>query len=165
MHHSHYGRICPIETPEGPNIGLIGSLATYGQINQYGFIETPYRKVYRRVKNDPAITEGRYLRQQVADPVTEKVIAEADTLIDGKLAATLAKLPLAEIDVRPFVSGEIQRLTADEEELYTVAQANVAAERRRHLRRRPGIGPPRREVPHRGPGADRLRGRVAQADR
>src|SRR5919197_1918809 len=45
VHHSHYGRICPIETPEGPNIGLIGSLATYGQINQYGFIETPYRKV------------------------------------------------------------------------------------------------------------------------
>src|ERR1043165_10164951 len=44
VHHSHYGRICPIETPEGPNIGLIGSLATYGQINQYGFIETPYRK-------------------------------------------------------------------------------------------------------------------------
>ena len=45
VHHSHYGRICPIETPEGPNIGLIGSLATYGKINQYGFIETPYRRV------------------------------------------------------------------------------------------------------------------------
>ena len=43
VHHSHYGRICPIETPEGPNIGLIGSLATYGRINEYGFIETPYR--------------------------------------------------------------------------------------------------------------------------
>ena len=45
VHHSHYGRICPIETPEGPNIGLIGSLATFGRINDYGFIETPYRKV------------------------------------------------------------------------------------------------------------------------
>src|SRR6476620_443533 len=45
VHHGHYGRICPIETPEGPNIGLIGSLATYGRINSYGFIETPYRKV------------------------------------------------------------------------------------------------------------------------
>ena len=44
VHFSHYGRICPIETPEGPNIGLIGSLATYGRINQYGFIETPYRR-------------------------------------------------------------------------------------------------------------------------
>jgi len=45
VHSSHYGRMCPIETPEGPNIGLIGHLATYGRINNYGFIETPYRKV------------------------------------------------------------------------------------------------------------------------
>ena len=45
MHYSHYARICPIETPEGPNIGLIGSLATYARINEYGFIEAPYRKV------------------------------------------------------------------------------------------------------------------------
>ena len=52
VHHSHYGRICPIETPEGPNIGLIGSLATYGRINSYGFIETPYRKVKRTVAYD-----------------------------------------------------------------------------------------------------------------
>src|SRR5947209_4639134 len=52
VHHSHYGRICPIETPEGPNIGLIGSLATYGRINSYGFIETPYRKVKRTVAFD-----------------------------------------------------------------------------------------------------------------
>src|SRR6476661_7478342 len=52
VHHSHYGRICPIETPEGPNIGLIGSLATYGRINAYGFIETPYRRVKRNVAHD-----------------------------------------------------------------------------------------------------------------
>ena len=45
VHHSHYGRICPIETPEGPNIGLIGRLASYGRVNEYGFIETPYRRV------------------------------------------------------------------------------------------------------------------------
>ena len=45
VHYSHYGRICPIETPEGPNIGLIGSLATYARINEYGFIEAPYRRI------------------------------------------------------------------------------------------------------------------------
>ena len=71
VHTSHYGRMCPIETPEGPNIGLIGSLATYARINPYGFIETPYRRV-----------------------------------IDGK------------------VTDEIDYLTADEEEHYTIAQAN-----------------------------------------
>ena len=58
VHHSHYGRICPIETPEGPNIGLIGSLATYGRINSYGFIETPYRRVKRTVGwDDPNLAD------------------------------------------------------------------------------------------------------------
>src|SRR5918992_1639516 len=57
VHHSHYGRICPIETPEGPNIGLIGSLATYGRINSYGFIETPYRVVKRTTSHDDAEIE------------------------------------------------------------------------------------------------------------
>src|SRR5438552_6209713 len=74
---SHYGRICPIETPEGPNIGLIGSLATYGRVNPYGFIESPYRRVAR----------------------------------DGK--------------GKPRVSDEIVFLTADEQELATVVQANA----------------------------------------
>lgn len=71
VHTSHYGRMCPIETPEGPNIGLIGSLATYARVNPYGFIETPYRRV-----------------------------------VDGK------------------VTDEVDYLTADEEENYTIAQAN-----------------------------------------
>ncbi len=71
VHTSHYGRMCPIETPEGPNIGLIGSLATYARINPYGFIETPYRRV-----------------------------------VNGK------------------VTDDIDYLTADEEENYTIAQAN-----------------------------------------
>src|SRR5579871_654413 len=62
VHHSHYGRICPIETPEGPNIGLMGSLATFARVNGYGFIETPYRKVYKRFKaSDPRLL-GRELR-------------------------------------------------------------------------------------------------------
>jgi DNA-directed RNA polymerase subunit beta len=125
VHHSHYGRICHIETPEGPNIGLIGSLATYGQINQYGFIDTPYRKVYRRLPNDPSAIVGKFLRAKATDPANGATIAEAGVQIDEKLAKTLAKLPAAEIDVQPFVSGEIVRLTADEEDLYTVAQANV----------------------------------------
>lgn len=73
VHHSHYGRMCPIETPEGPNIGLIGSLSTYARVNDYGFIESPYRVIDKRTN---AVTE------------------------------------------------EIQYLTADEEDLYIIAQAN-----------------------------------------
>ena len=65
MHPTHYGRICPIETPEGPNIGLINSLATYARVNKYGFVETPYRKVKDgRVTDEvvylSAMEEGRY---------------------------------------------------------------------------------------------------------
>ncbi|HDS30197.1 MAG TPA: DNA-directed RNA polymerase subunit beta, partial [Firmicutes bacterium] len=75
VHHSHYGRICPIESPEGPNIGLIGSLATYARINDYGFIETPYRVVKKgRVSEDVV-----YLS---ADEEEKFNIAEANALID-----------------------------------------------------------------------------------
>ena len=63
VHHTHYGRICPIETPEGPNIGLIASLATFARINQYGFLETPYRKVQERQSDRrDRISDGRRRR-------------------------------------------------------------------------------------------------------
>ncbi|MBP3811951.1 MAG: DNA-directed RNA polymerase subunit beta [Acidaminococcaceae bacterium] len=78
VHNSHYGRMCPIETPEGPNIGLIGSLSTYAVINQFGFIETPYRKVdkeHKRVTNDivylPADEEDRYIVAQANEPLDD----------------------------------------------------------------------------------------------
>ncbi|MCR9074196.1 MAG: DNA-directed RNA polymerase subunit beta [Alphaproteobacteria bacterium] len=76
VHPTHYGRICPIETPEGPNIGLINSLATYARVNQYGFIETPYRKVTDGVVTDEvryisAMEEGRYTIAQANAPIDE----------------------------------------------------------------------------------------------
>jgi len=77
VHPSHYGRMCPIETPEGPNIGLIGSLATYGRINPFGFVETPYRKVTKgRVTDEvhylTADDEDRHVIAQANAPLTEK---------------------------------------------------------------------------------------------
>ncbi len=57
VHYSHYGRMCPIETPEGPNIGLINSLATFARINEYGFIEAPYRKIDKTDKDNPRVTD------------------------------------------------------------------------------------------------------------
>ena len=75
VHPSHYGRMCPIETPEGPNIGLIGSLATYAKLNEYGFIETPYRKV----KNGKVLDEIEYLS---ADKDENSIIAQATDRLD-----------------------------------------------------------------------------------
>ena len=77
VHPSHYGRMCPIETPEGPNIGLIGSLATYARINEFGFIETPYRKVKKGIvtKNIDYLT---------ADEEDKYIIAQANAVIDDK---------------------------------------------------------------------------------
>jgi DNA-directed RNA polymerase subunit beta len=75
VHHSHYGRICPIETPEGPNIGLIGSLATYARVNKFGFLETPYRVVRNGIVTDEIV----YL---TADREDEFIIAQANTPLD-----------------------------------------------------------------------------------
>ena len=124
VHHSHYGRICPIETPEGPNIGLIGSLATYGRINEYGFIETPYRRVLRQVENKRDVLVGQTLRGDLKSE-DGKVVAAAGTLVDEKLAEKIAKLSTKWIDVKPHVTEEIRHLTADEEDRYIIAQANV----------------------------------------
>ena len=77
VHYSHYGRMCPIETPEGPNIGLINSLSTYSKINKFGFIETPYRKVDR--KNGKVTDEIEYLTADEEDLYT---IAQANSLLD-----------------------------------------------------------------------------------
>ena len=79
VHHSHYGRMCPIETPEGPNIGLIGSLTTYGMINKYGFIETPYRVVDK--ETGIVTDEIQYL---TADDEEDKIIAEANEPLDSE---------------------------------------------------------------------------------
>jgi len=124
VHHSHYGRICPIETPEGPNIGLIGSLATYASVNKYGFIETPYRKVIHEVPNIEDELLGRTIREDVTDH-SGKVVIHSGTLITKGIADKLASLPIQTVKIIPFVSEQITRLTADEEEQYAIAQANA----------------------------------------
>ncbi len=124
VHFSHYGRICPIETPEGPNIGLIGSLAIYGRINQYGFIETPYRKVISEIDNKSDELVGRTTREAVRGE-KGSTVTKARTVITDKLAAKLAKLPARKIKVVPFVSDEVSYMTADKEDEYIIAQANA----------------------------------------
>jgi len=77
VHHSHYGRMCPIETPEGPNIGLINSLSTYARVNEYGFIETPYRMVEKGTGR--VTTDVKYF---TADEEDELLVAQANELLD-----------------------------------------------------------------------------------
>ena len=134
VHYSHYGRICPIETPEGPNIGLIGRLATHARVNSLGFIETPYRKVIRTVEPTVKALTGQELREDVIDPKNGKVVAEAGTEVTAKLAKQIAGLDLAdEVPVKPTVSEEIVYLSADKEDRYTIAQATAVLDEKRHF--------------------------------
>ena len=124
VHHSHYGRICPIETPEGPNIGLLGSLATYARVNEYGFIETPYRFVYRELPNKKGELIGHILRETIAT-TSGDVVAEAGTVITPEIAQRMGRLKIETVKVRPFASKSWKYLSADEEENFTVGQANA----------------------------------------
>jgi len=124
VHYSHYGRICPIETPEGPNIGLIGSLATYSRINEYGFIESPYRIVVKELENTDTRLVGRTARETILDEEGKTIVKEG-SVITAKIQAKLAKMPARTVKVVPFVSDEVIYLSADKEDQYTIAQANA----------------------------------------
>lgn len=125
VHHSHYGRICPIETPEGPNIGLIGRLSSYARVNEYGFVETPYRKVLRTLAIDDEQLIGRALSDDVTHPSSDKILAEEDKVVDEKLVKALKKAGITEVPIVPFVSAAVHYLSADEEDNYFIAQANA----------------------------------------
>ncbi len=132
VHHSHYGRICPIETPEGPNIGLIGRLASYARVNEYGFVETPYREVIKFLAPTEADILGRTVREDVTD-AKGKTIAEEGTVIDEKLAQQLAKANIDKVPILPYVGTDITYLSADEEDNYVIAQANARLDERRQF--------------------------------
>ncbi|MFH1598607.1 MAG: DNA-directed RNA polymerase subunit beta [Patescibacteria group bacterium] len=113
VHRTHYGRICPIATPEGPNIGLVGHLASHARVNEYGFIETPMRKVIHDLANDPKVTEGEILREDIIDPESKSSIAKVGDKITKELAKELAKhKAITNIPIKPRVTDEIVYLDA-----------------------------------------------------
>ncbi|MGI6752105.1 MAG: DNA-directed RNA polymerase subunit beta [Anaerovoracaceae bacterium] len=122
VHHSHYGRMCPIETPEGPNIGLIGSLTTYGKINEYGFIETPYRKVDK--ENGIVTEEIHYL---TADEEEQIVIAQANEPLDSQgrflNAKVVVRKPGGEIDM--VAPGVVDYMDVSPKQVVSVATAMI----------------------------------------
>jgi DNA-directed RNA polymerase subunit beta len=132
VHESHYGRICPVETPEGPNIGLIGALATYAHLNEFGFLETPYRKVVNTVDNNPDSLVGHVLREDVEDKAG-KVIAKVGATVTRELAAKIAESELARVRVKPTVTNEIEYLSADIEDNFVIVQANAPVDENGHF--------------------------------
>ena len=122
VHTSHYGRICPISTPEGPNIGLVVHLATYAKINEYGFIETPYREVSDLVPTTARNLIGRIARETVNYKGHD--VVKAGDEITEKVAKDLGKTDLKEIKVRPYITEKIGYFDADGERDFIIAQAN-----------------------------------------
>ncbi len=120
VHPSHYGRMCPIETPEGPNIGLIGSLASYGRINPFGFVETPYRKVV-----DGQVTaQIDYL---TADDEDRHVIAQANAVLDddGRFVNERVLVRQRDGEVSELLAGEVDYMDVSPRQMVSVATALI----------------------------------------
>ena len=120
VHTTHYGRICPIATPEGPNIGLVGHLASYAKINTFGFVETPYRKVVTSAPNEARFTEGEFLREAIVGvgKVGEKITKDMAKKLEGKKDMT-------HVLVMPRVTTTIEYLNSFQEEKVTTASATT----------------------------------------
>ena len=120
VHHSHYGRMCPIETPEGPNIGLIGSLASYGRINPFGFVETPYRKVTKGKVTD----QVDYL---TADDEDKYVIAQANAPLDDKDRFTEERVLVRQRhgDVSEVLADDVDYMDVSPRQMVSVATALI----------------------------------------
>jgi len=121
VHHSHYGRICPIETPEGPNIGLIGSLATFGKVNDFGFIETPYRKV--DAKKGRVLNEIYYMS---ADEEDEYTVAQANSLLDddGFFVNDTVEARYAE-EIKEVSVNEVEFMDVSPKQVFSVATSLI----------------------------------------
>ncbi len=119
VHQSHYGRICPISTPEGPNIGLVLHLASYAKVNPLGFIETPFREVLHTVKNSEELLVGRTLTEDIPK------IAVSGDVIDAKMAKKIAAdKKRKKVKVRAYVGKKVAYFDAEEEKKLVISQAN-----------------------------------------
>ncbi len=127
VHFSHYGRICPIETPEGPNIGLLSSLSSYAQINPYGFIESPYRRVLKTISSKAPNLTGRKVSADVTGPEGKVLVARGRRISRARAREIRAIANEFALEVSPYVADDpeyVEYLSADREENYRIAQAN-----------------------------------------
>ena len=162
VHTTHYSRICPIATPEGPNIGLVGHLSSFARLNSYGFIEAPYQVILHDVANQPEITEGKIAREDIYEihddasanpndlksvakaaqakknpasaPKIGKLIVKAGQVIDKKIARELKeKMGHVTIPIVPVVTDKIIYLDAFEEEKYITTSATTPTDQQGHF--------------------------------
>ncbi len=122
VHRSHYGRICPIETPEGPNIGLVSNMSTYAQVNEYGFLETPYRVVINEIA--PAQAAGHIARTIIKDDKGAVIVKPGDTISETD-AKKLAKLELEKVPVKARVTNDVKYMDAADEAEYVITEAST----------------------------------------
>jgi DNA-directed RNA polymerase subunit beta len=123
VHTSHYGRICPVATPEGPNIGLVTQLASYAKINEYGFIETPFRILKNTVKNTEKELINRISSADIYDG--KKCIAKKDEYISADIATQIVKIKtLKKVSIRSYVSEDYKYFDAAEEQGHFIAQGS-----------------------------------------
>jgi DNA-directed RNA polymerase subunit beta len=125
VHHSHYGRLCPITTPEGPNIGLVAHLATYARVNDFGFIETPYRVVKKNVKNDGKSGVDEIALFDVKDEKGNVIISAGQTITSALAKEAAKNTQILEIRIKARVTNEVISLDAYEEELMIIGPSNV----------------------------------------
>ncbi len=121
VHTTHYGRICPIATPEGPNIGLVGHLSSYARMNTFGFLETPYRMVLHTVPNDGASAIGEIAREEI-----EGCLKVGEKITDGIATSLAKKKDIATIRVKSRVTSLIVFLNSFEEERAVTTSATTA---------------------------------------
>ena len=126
VHRTHYGRICPIATPEGPNIGLVGHLSSYAKINNFGFIETPFRKVIHDVKNEAKETTGKIARENLVAPASGEIIIKQGETITPAIAKALQNVKeWKTIPIKAQITNDIEYLDAFTEERYNTAAATI----------------------------------------
>ncbi len=126
VHTSHYGRICPIQTPEGQNIGLVGRLASFAKVNDYGFIETPYLKIIHSVSNNGTSAIDCIADKDIVAPSSKKILVKSGEVINASTAGILRKYKeLKSIPIKSKTSKSVDYLDAHEEESLIIAQAGL----------------------------------------
>ena len=136
VHSSHYSKLCPVTTPEGPSIGIVSHMAVYARINEYGLLEAPYYRVLSNVRLNETpvdLLEGTILRETAKD-AKDKTLAKKGIKLTKKLIAQLQKAGVETVRVEPIITSDVVYLSADEETRYKIGPATVPRDKDNNLK-------------------------------